>query len=291
MKRENKIAFIRVKLLEGWKDIDIRRTIRVPESTYFYWKDLINRGKYDSLVNKQKPGPKPRFYMDPINSRRIQLWRKKYGWGPTKMEGQLDVHYKTHIPHNKIHKLFIQKKLNKPIGKPRKTWGKKRWERKHSMSLWQGDWKDINTKFDPMITFYDDHSRFVAASKRFAEATTENSIKLLEFAFKKHGLPEQILTDHGTQFTKNRGEGLSVFEQFCADNRVKVIHSTVKRPTTCGKIENFHGRYDAEIWVTKGNHNKFVCYWNNKRPCGAIGYLYPVEVFYRDRKETPINSG
>lgn len=290
MKRENKIAFIQVKILEGWKDIQIRKEIEVPKRTYFYWKSMIQQGKYVQLVNKQKPGPKAKFHIDPIDAMRLQIWRKKYGWGPTKMEGHLDKHYQIHIPHNRIYDLFVQKGLNKPIGTPRKTWGKKLWERLHSMSLWQVDWKDINTEFEPMLTFYDDHSRFVTASKRFTEATMENTIKLAKDAFKKYGTPEQILSDNGSQFKNNRGEGLTKFEQFCADNGIKVIHSTVQRPTTLGKLENFHGRYDAEIWVTRGDHNKFVKYWNYKRPNGAIGYLYPVEVFYKDRKGA-INSG
>ena len=240
------------------------------------------------MINRKKPGPKPRFHMDPINARRIQSWRKTYGWGPTKMEGHLDAHHQTHIPHNRIHQLFIQKGLNKPIDKPRKTWGKKRWERKHSMSLWQGDWKDTNSDDKiPMMTFYDDHSRYVVASKRFSNATMKNTIKLVNKAFKKHGIPEQILTDNGTQFRNNHDKDkLTEFEQFCLDSGVhKVIHSTKNRPTTCGKIENFHGCYDAEIWVTKGDHAKFIRYWNHKRPCGAIDYLYPVEVFHRDRKK------
>jgi len=291
MKRENKIAFIQVKLIEGWKDIDIRREIKVPKRTYFRWKQHILVGSYASLVNKQKPGPKSRFSLDAVNSRRIQIWRKTYGWGPTKIEGHLDVHHQTHIPHNRIYQLLKEKNLNKPIGKPRKTWGKKRWERQHSMSLWQGDWKDTNSDDRiPMMTFYDDHSRFVVASRRFHNATMENAIKLVNRAFNKHGVPEQILTDSGSQFRNNAGEGLTAFEQFCMDNGVEVIHSTKNRPTTCGKIENFHGCYDTEIWVTKGDHVKFVRYWNHKRPCGAIGYLYPVEVFYRDRKGA-INSG
>ena len=140
------------------------------------------------------------------------------------------------------------------------------------------------------MSFYDDHSRFIVASRRFEEATMENTIRLVEQAFNKYGKPEQILTDNGSQFKNNRGEGLTAFELFCIGQGVQVIHSTKNRPTTCGKIENFHGCYDAEIWVTHGNHTKFVDYWNNKRPCGAIGYLYPVEVFYRDRKGE-INSG
>jgi putative transposase len=228
--------------------------------------------------------------MDSVNVKRIQLWRKTYGWGPTKIEGHLDAHYGIHIPHNRIYKLLVEKGLNKHIGQPRKTWGKKRWERQHSMTLWQGDWKDVRIG-EPMLTFYDDHSRFVVASRRFAEATTKNSIRLLLFAVGRHGWPDQVLTDHGTQFANNRGEGLSEFERICLDNGVQVIHSTVRRPTTLGKLENFHGRYDSEIWVTDGDHGKFVRYWNHKRPNGAIGYKYPVEVFYNDRKKSPINSG
>lgn len=289
MKRADKIAFIQVKLIEGWKDIDIRKELGLSERTYFYWKQRMQHD-YAALVNKQKPGPKTQFQIAPTVSRNIQIWRKSYGWGPTKIEGHLDVHYGIHVPHNKIHQLFVQKNLNHPIGQPRKTWGKKRWERDHSMSLWQTDWKDINTEFDPMLTFYDDHSRFVTASKRFAYATMENVIKLAEQAFKKYGIPEQILSDHGTQFTNVKSDKLTEFEQFCLDNGVQTILASIGRPTTNGKIENFHGCYDKEIWITKGDHAKFMHYWNNKRPCGAIGYKYPVEVFYKDRK-TAINSG
>lgn len=291
MDRADKIAFIQVKLVEGWRGKDIRGAVEVPRSTYFYWKSLIQQGQYAALLKRERPGPKPKYSIDGLNSKRIQIWRKSYGWGPTKIEGHLRQHYGVHIPHNRIHQLLVEKGLNKPIGTPRKTWGKKRWERQHSMSLFQGDWKDVNSDDEiPMLTFYDDHSRFVVASKRFDEATMENSIKLVGQAFRRYGMPEQILTDNGSQFKNNRGEGLTEFEQFCADRGVEVIHSTKNRPTTLGKLENFHGCYDKEVWVTKGSHSRFVRYWNNKRPNGAIRFLYPKEVFYKDRK-SPINSG
>jgi len=289
--RSNKIVFIRVKLLEGWPDKQIREYLGIPERTYFYWKKIILTEGHSAAIIKQKPGPKPNFYIDPVNSIRVQIWRKKYGWSPLKIEGHLKQHYRVHLPHNKIYQLLKDKNLNKPIGEPRKTWGKKRWERQHSMSLWQGDWKDTTCDDQiPMITFYDDHSRFVVVSKRYGNATTENVIISLEHAFKRYGKPEQILTDNGAQFACTRSEKSTEFEQFCLDNGIQVIHSTKNRPTTMGKIENFHGRYDSEIWVTKGDHEKFIEYWNNKRPNGAIGYLFPVEVFYRDRK-TASNSG
>ncbi|MBD3155426.1 MAG: DDE-type integrase/transposase/recombinase [Candidatus Aenigmarchaeota archaeon] len=291
MKRADKIVFIRVQLLNGWTDKEIREHLGIPERTYFYWKKIIKTKGHAELIKKKKPGPKPSFDMDPINSRRIQIWRKKYGWSPVKIEGHLEQHYGIHIPHNRIYQLLKIKGLNKPIGKPRKTWGKKRWEREHSMSLWQGDWKDINSDDQiPMITFYDDHSRFVVVSRRVEEATMDNTIKAVDYAFKRYGKPSQILTDNGTQFTCTRSDKPTEFEQFCMDSGVETITSSKNRPTTLGKIENFHGCYESEIWVTKGDHKKFVRYWNYKRPNGAIKYKYPVEVFYSDRK-TAINSG
>ena len=291
MKRTDKIVFIRVKLFEGWSDKQIREYLGIPKRTYFYWKKIIKTKGHSELILKKKPGPKPIFHMDPVNSRRIQIWRKKYGWSPVKIEGHLEQHYGIHIPHNRIYQLLKMKRLNKPIGKTRKTWGKKRWEREHSMSLWQGDWKDINSDGQiPMITFYDDHSRFVVVSRRVKEATMDNTIKTVDCAFKRYGVPQQILTDNGSQFKNNRREELTEFEKFCINKGAGVIHSTKNRPTTMGKIENFHGCYDSEIWVTNGDHKKFIKYWNNKRPNGAIGYKYPTEVFYSDRKGA-INSG
>lgn len=288
--REQDIAFIRDKLKEGWQDKYIRKAVGVPRRTYYYWKQRILNGEYDATVNRQKPGPKPRFSIDPKTAQQILAWRTQYGWGPTKMEGHLRQHHSLHMPHNRIYQLFRQEGLNKPIGKPRKTWGKTLWERVHSMSLWQVDWKDINTEWDPMLTYYDDHSRFVVASRRFPDATMENAIKLARIAMKQFGKPEQILSDNGSQFANNRGESLTAFERFFTEQGIQVIHSSKQRPTTLGKLENFHGCYDAEIWVTGGNHTEFVQYWNHKRPNGALDYKYPAEVFYTQRKGA-INSG
>lgn len=294
MNRANKIVFIQLRLLEGWNDKDIIKAIEVPRRTYFYWKYVIKTQGHSVLINKKKPGPKPFFEVNDRTIEEILTLRRKYGWGPTKIEGHFRVHPidgVVPLPHNRIHQILVKNKLNKPIRETRKTWGKKRWERLHSMSLWQGDWKDINCDYEkPMLTFYDDHSRFVVASRRFEEATMDNTIKLVNHAFKRYGKPEQILTDNGTQFVSSRSEELTEFERFCRNKGIETIRSSKNRPTTLGKIENFHGRYDDEIWVTNGNHRKFVQYWNNERPNGAIGYLYPVEVFYRDMKSA-INSG
>jgi transposase InsO family protein len=249
---------------------------------------MAERG-HAALVNRQKPGPKPRFLIGPVDRERMLDWRRRYGWGPTKIEGHLNVHYGMHIPHNRIHGLFVREGVNKAIANPRKTWGKRRWERLHSMSLWQVDWKDVNSDGeDPMCTFYDDHSRFVTASRRFSHATMENVMRLAEQAFRRHGMPEQILSDNGSQFVNNRSDKPTDFELFCQDRGIGTIRSSKQRPTTLGKIENFHGQYDKEAWRF-GTHGAYIVHWNYHRPNGGIGYLYPCERFFNDRKSA-INS-
>jgi len=153
------------------------------------------------------------------------------------------------------------------------------------MSLLHADWKDILT--NPMLTFMDDHSRFVNASDKFEEATVENTIKLFEFVIRHFGKPKQILTDRGTQFWENRMNKPNSFGVFCEENKIKHILCSKASPQANGKLEAFHGCYDAESWRFK-THQAYIEYWNYKRPHGGIGYLYPHEVFFRDNAT---NSG
>jgi len=60
--------------------------------------------------------------------------------------------------------------------KKRRKWV--RYERKHSMSLWQGDWKRLGEKW--IIAFMDDASRLITCYGVFDSATTENTIKVLK---------------------------------------------------------------------------------------------------------------
>ncbi len=66
------------------------------------------------------------------------------------------------------------------------------------MEMWQGDWKLINLNGEEkwIIAFMDDASRLVTCFGVFDEATTENTIKVLEKGFAEYGIPDEILTDH-----------------------------------------------------------------------------------------------
>lgn len=285
MKRETKIAKIVNLRMQGYTDKEIIQELEVSRRTYFYWKSRIDKEGLPSVVHKQKPGPKPTEIIDADLRKQILGWRDKYGWSPVKIEGHLKVHSNTKVSHRQIYYLLKEMKRNKSIGYTRRIKGKKRYERTHSMSLLHMDWKDVHT--NPMLTTLDDHSRFVNASEKFSEATMENSIKQVELVIRRFGKPKQILTDRGVQFWNNRGETPTAFTQFCMDNSITHIKCSKSSPQANGKLEAFHGCYDAESWRFK-THQKFIRYWNYKRPHGGIGYLYPSEIFFRDSAS---NSG
>jgi transposase InsO family protein len=124
--------------------------------------------------------------------------------------------------------------MNNPIPKPRRVWRKRRFEREHSNSLWQADFK-LTEQDEWMISYLDDHSRFVPGSSIHHNPTAKHAIKLLEESVNKYGKPDQVLTDRGTQFYPARG-GVSEFTEFCTGNGIEHIVASVRRPSTIGKV-------------------------------------------------------
>ena len=128
-----------------------------------------------------------------------------------------------------------------------------------------------------MISYQDDHSRFITGSVKIWNPTGENAMMPLDEAVKRYGAPKQILTDQGTQFKPARGE-LSGFGRHCIEH----ITASVRRPTTCGKIEAFHKVYELESHLFR-EHWSFIRYYNYTRPHEGIGYLTPAEIYLKDQ--------
>ena len=104
-----------------------------------------------------------------------------------------------HIGHNRIHKILKQEGLAKdePHKQRRRKWV--RYERKYSNSLWHADW--FEEQHEQIILFEDDASRLIIGYGVFSNANVENSKQVLNQAINSYGIPKQMMTDHGIQFT------------------------------------------------------------------------------------------
>ena len=172
--------------------------------------------------------------------------------GAVFLEGVIKSETGIHIPHNVIHRVLRENDgaVSHPKKGKRRKWI--RYERTHSNSMWHTDYKMLKDG-QWFLSYEDDASRFVTGWGVFAEATTENAIKVLEEAISKYGKPASILTDHGSQFYANESEskkkGVSEFEKKLVELDIRHILARVKHPQTNGKLERLHGEIQRKLDV------------------------------------------
>lgn len=241
-----------------------------------YVQKIWGNYKKEGLIEKPLGRPEE-IILKKVEDKILEL--RKRGHGIRRIEGLLNLEG-VYVSHNKIHKLLTR--LGMVTSEPKKGRRKNyiRWERLHSNSLWQTDFCWIEKLECWLCAWLDDHSRFVPVADYLTEATTDNVLSLFEKGAKRFGYPRQTLSDRGTQFYPNLGE-TSRFLEHMKSKKVDHIFASIKKPTTCGKLERFWGTHNKERW-NFSSLQKFLNYYNFKRPHMSLDYLTPYEVYVKD---------
>lgn len=269
---------IRRKEKDDWDVKRICAHARISRDTFYYHWNNYRRNGPEGLELKSKRPLNVRSAGQELVGKVIGL-RKQFRWGPNKIAGYLR-NKGMPIGDMTAYRILCRSGLNNPLDYQRRTWGNRRFERTASNSLWQADFM-LTDRDLWMLTFIDDHSRFVVGSKIYDDATSENVIRLLCGCIRAFGHPREILTDQGTQFHSVRG-GMSELDRFCVGRDILHIVASKRRPTTTGKIEAFHKSYQLESPMFK-THGKYLRYYNYRRPHQSLGYLYPADIYFKDR--------
>jgi len=167
-----------------------------------------------------------------------------------------------------------------------------RYERKHSNSLWHIDWSMFQGKW--LIAILDDASRLIVGYGLFNNATQNNSIVVMQQAIQQYGKPQQLISDHGVQFTSIARENCkkpndNKFQQFLTEQEIQHIKARVKHPQTNGKLERW--------WQTNnflvnhfGSLQKAVKHYNEKRPHMSLNtehaLVTPMQAFQNKWRNT-----
>jgi transposase InsO family protein len=119
----------------------------------------------------------------------------------------------------------------------------KRFERAKPNQLWQTDLFTFVLKRENrrvhLVGFLDDHSRFLVGYGLHATASGALVRETFLASAANYGMPEEVLTDNGTQYVTWRGK--SEFTKLLEQRGVKQIVATPRHPETLGKIERFWG--------------------------------------------------
>ena len=258
--------------------------LKVSKSTvYRVYRSFRRSGSLS--VKPLKCGRRPRVLTDREVSA-VVACRLKYKACDTTLAGLLKTDYGMILPHNKVYAVLKAKGLIHSLRKKRKRLEWVRFERKHSLSLWQGDWKQLkNGKW--IIAFKDDAARLIVAADEFDHATSEHSWQVLAKGIRKWGRPLAVLTGRDAQFYASSKKGKpskpTVFQKFLEANDIKHIIGKVNHPQTCGKIERFFGEVERRLYTWHDFKTlDEVVHW--------INYLLPSRSLDFDKLETPAQA-
>jgi transposase InsO family protein len=113
------------------------------------------------------------------------------------------------------------------------------------MELWQMDIVGgvmlADGREAKVVTGVDDHSRFCVIAAVVPKATGRAVCVALAAALQEYGIPDELLTDNGKQFTArfNAGGGEVMFDRICRENGITHRLTKPRSPTTTGKVERF----------------------------------------------------
>jgi len=181
-----------------------------------------------------------------------------------------------------------KKRLQRNITRPRF------FERSTPNQMWQADIFTfrLGGRYAYLIGFVDDYSRYVVGLELYRSQTADQVLEVYRRAVGEYGVPKEMLTDRGRQYTNWRGS--TRFERELGKDRVRHIKSQAHHPMTLGKVERFWKTIYEEFLVraqfgsfeeAQERIRQWVQYYNHKRPHQGIGGLCPADRYFEIQAE------
>jgi transposase InsO family protein len=167
-------------------------------------------------------------------------------------------------------------------------------ERSTPNQMWQSDIFTfrLGGRYAYLIGFIDDYSRYVVGLELYRSQAADQVLEVYRRAVGEYGVPKEMLTDRGRQYTNWRGS--TRFERELGKDRVRHIKSQAHHPMTLGKIERFWKTIYEEFLVraqfgsfeeARERIRQWVQYYNHKRPHQGIGGLCPADRYFEIQAE------
>jgi transposase InsO family protein len=191
-----------------------------------------------------------------------------------------------------VRRVLIDEGVNNPPQKKRRVRNMTRprfFERATPNQMWQTDIFTfrLGGRYAYLIGFIDDYSRYIVGMELYLSQTAENLIELYRRSTAEYGVPKEMLTDNGRQYTNWRGT--SRFEAELQKDKVHHIKSQPHHPMTLGKIERFWKSIYEEFLVraqfesfenARERVRLWVKYYNHRRPHQGIGGMCPADRYF-----------
>lgn len=292
---EQRYLAVREVLDTGASISDVAVRYGVNRRTLHRWLVRYANGGLGALADQSsRPASCPHQISPVVEAPVVVLRRAHPGWGPRTILNRLRRELECPPSRSAIYRCLVRHGLIEVKQRRRRREDYRRWERSRATELWQMDvmgevFLGDGTKLS-VVTGIDDHSRFCVCAALVVRATAQPVCDALVAALRRHGIPDQILTDNGRVFTAKHANrpGVVLFDRICHDNGIRHILTAPYSPTTTGKIERLHKTMRKEFFAeqtfatladAQAGLDAWVVDYNTNREHQAIGDVAPVRRF------------
>ncbi|WP_055530608.1 IS481 family transposase [Streptomyces graminilatus] len=289
-------------VLAGATVTEVAASLGVSRQTVSGWKSRYAAAGLAGLADRsRRPASCPHQVSAEVEAAVCELRRKHPRWGPRRIAHVLERSGAVSpVPSRMtVYRILVRHGLVEPGVRRRKRSDYKRWQRDRPMQLWQMDIVGGVMLVDPVtgelseakvVTGVDDHSRYCVIASVVERATGRAVCSAFAGALRTFGVPEEVLTDNGKQFTDRFGHGGEVlFDRICRENGIAHRLTQPASPTTTGKVERFHqtlrrellddcGAFES-IGAAQAALDAWVEEYNSSRPHQALDMDSPADRF------------
>lgn len=254
-------------------------------------------GESGLVGNTGKSKAKPKIPVQ-VKAKIIEMKRENGPFGIRRISDMLGRFFSMKASPETVRRTLHEHKLledKPPRKKSQKNMVRPRFfERSTPNQMWQSDIFTfrLGGRYAYLIGFIDDHSRYITGLGLYMAQTAENVLEVYRKAVTEYGVPKEMLTDNGRQYTAWRGT--TRFEQELEKDRVKHIRSQPHHPMTLGKIERFW-KTIFQDFLNRAQFANFeearerVAYWiqfyNHRRTHQGLDGACPADRFFGIQSE------
>jgi len=295
---EQRVEFVE-RALSGDESIsELCFEFGISRSCGYKWLNRYQKeGGIVSLRDRSRRPHKSPSKTSEETEKRIRDLYEEYGWGPKKIRKLLS-NKGIELPLITVRRIYERNGLRESRNVIGPTL--ERFEKSSPNEMLQMDFKGQfmtdEGKWCFPLTILDDHSRFCLGLHAIGDQRLETTERCIISTFKKYGVPQGILMDHGVPWWSIRNQwGLTRLSVGLIKQGIELKFSRIRHPQTQGKVERFHRTLKQELHRQGGKlrsiktceniFERFRHIYNEIRPHESLGQEPPITRYKPSQKE------
>jgi transposase InsO family protein len=286
-----------LEVLDGSPVSEVAVRYGVSRQSVYSWKARHAAAGVDGLREvSRRPRTSPSRLAADTEALVCELRRAHPRWGARRIAFEVAQRGRGDGPSRAtVHRVLVRNAMVTPQAQQHKR-KYRRWARETPMALWQLDLVGgiylADGRECKVLSGIDDHSRYVVCAAVLAVPSARAVADAFTAAMRQYGVPAEVLTDNGKQFTgrftKPRPAEV-LFERVCREHGITAKLTKPYSPTTTGKVERWHQTLRRELLDVAGPFadlpsaqaaiTAWVHAYNHARPHQALGMATPASLF------------